>query len=120
MLIDAINAAFQDREIAFDAIGVNIATNVLLSGVHDGMVRGEIPSNPGVDMGLVGHETAIAMCAPSNQRTEHLRGDVRNMETADAAMESIAAASGIAARTFFYYFKTKDEILQFWQGGGFI
>src|ERR1700692_4616860 len=35
-------------------------------------------------------------------------------------LESIAAASGIAARTFFHYFKTKDEILQFWQGGGFI
>jgi AcrR family transcriptional regulator len=35
-------------------------------------------------------------------------------------LESIAAASGIAARTFFYYFKTKDEIFQFWQGGRFI
>jgi AcrR family transcriptional regulator len=35
-------------------------------------------------------------------------------------LEAVAAASGISARTLFYYFKTKDEILQFWQGGGFI
>lgn len=33
-------------------------------------------------------------------------------------LEEIAAATGISARTFFYYFKTKDEVLQFWQGSG--
>jgi len=33
-------------------------------------------------------------------------------------LEAIAEASGISPRTFFYYFKTKDEILQFWQGTG--
>jgi len=33
-------------------------------------------------------------------------------------LEVIAAAAGISARTFFHYFKTKDEVLQFWQGGG--
>jgi AcrR family transcriptional regulator len=35
-------------------------------------------------------------------------------------LEAIAEAAGISARTFFYYFKTKDEVLQYWQGGGFI
>src|SRR6202140_5785941 len=35
-------------------------------------------------------------------------------------LEAIAAAAGISARTFFYYFKTKDEVLQFWQGSGFV
>jgi len=35
-------------------------------------------------------------------------------------LESIAEASDISARTFFYYFKTKDEVLQYWQGIGFI
>ncbi|OYV50643.1 MAG: hypothetical protein B7Z78_10655 [Rhodospirillales bacterium 20-60-12] len=34
-------------------------------------------------------------------------------------LEAIAEASGISPRTFFYYFKTKDEILQYWQGTGF-
>jgi AcrR family transcriptional regulator len=35
-------------------------------------------------------------------------------------LEAIAEAAGISPRTFFYYFKTKDEILQFWQGSGFL
>jgi AcrR family transcriptional regulator len=35
-------------------------------------------------------------------------------------LEDIAAAAGISARTFFYYFKTKDEILKFWQGSGIL
>ncbi|QKJ88739.1 TetR family transcriptional regulator [Paramixta manurensis] len=34
-------------------------------------------------------------------------------------LEAIAAASGISPRTFFHYFKTKDEILQYWQGEEF-
>jgi AcrR family transcriptional regulator len=35
-------------------------------------------------------------------------------------LEAIAAAAGISARTFFYYFKTKDDVLRFWQGSGFL
>jgi AcrR family transcriptional regulator len=34
-------------------------------------------------------------------------------------LEAIAAEAGISARTFFYYFKTKEEILQHFQGSGF-
>jgi AcrR family transcriptional regulator len=34
-------------------------------------------------------------------------------------LEAIAEAAGISPRTFFYYFKTKDEVLQFWQSSGF-
>jgi AcrR family transcriptional regulator len=36
----------------------------------------------------------------------------------ETTLEDIAAAAGISARTFFYYFKTKDEILNFWKGSG--
>jgi AcrR family transcriptional regulator len=32
-------------------------------------------------------------------------------------LESIAEAAGISRRTFFYYFKSKEEILLAWQGG---
>jgi AcrR family transcriptional regulator len=35
-------------------------------------------------------------------------------------LEDVAAAANIAPRTFFYYFKTKDEILKFWQGSGIL
>src|ERR1700738_5616503 len=35
-------------------------------------------------------------------------------------LEAIAAAAGIARRTFFYYFKSKEDILMACQGGGFV
>ncbi|MGA7329025.1 MAG: helix-turn-helix domain-containing protein [Rhodomicrobium sp.] len=35
-------------------------------------------------------------------------------------LEDIAEAADISPRTFFYYFKTKDEILKFWQGSGIL
>jgi AcrR family transcriptional regulator len=34
-------------------------------------------------------------------------------------LEMIAAEAGISRRTIFYYYKSKEEILQAWQGGGF-
>ena len=35
-------------------------------------------------------------------------------------LEDVAAAADISPRTFFYYFKTKDEILKYWQGSGIL
>jgi AcrR family transcriptional regulator len=35
-------------------------------------------------------------------------------------LEDVAAAADISPRTFFYYFKTKDEVLKFWQGSGIL
>jgi AcrR family transcriptional regulator len=34
-------------------------------------------------------------------------------------LDEIAEAAGISRRTFFYYFRSKEEILLAWQGGGF-
>jgi AcrR family transcriptional regulator len=35
-------------------------------------------------------------------------------------LEVIAEAAGISRRTFFYYFKSKEEVLLAWQGSGFL
>ncbi len=34
-------------------------------------------------------------------------------------LDAIAAAAGISRRTFFYYFKSKEDVLLAWQDGGF-
>lgn len=34
-------------------------------------------------------------------------------------LEAIATGAGISARTLFYYFKTKEELLQYWRDGSF-
>ncbi|WP_108127065.1 TetR/AcrR family transcriptional regulator [Saccharospirillum mangrovi] len=34
-------------------------------------------------------------------------------------LDAIAEAAGISRRTFFYYFKSKEEVLLAWQGSGF-
>lgn len=36
-----------------------------------------------------------------------------------STLEAIAEAAGISRRTFFYYFKSKEEVLLAWQGSGF-
>src|SRR6202795_1925598 len=35
-------------------------------------------------------------------------------------LEAIAEGAGISRRTFFYYFKSKEEVLLAWQGSGFL
>jgi AcrR family transcriptional regulator len=37
----------------------------------------------------------------------------------ETTLEAIAEAAGISRRTFFYYFKSKEEVLLAWQGSGF-
>jgi AcrR family transcriptional regulator len=35
-------------------------------------------------------------------------------------LEAVATAAGISARTLFYYFKTKEELLQYWRDDSFV
>ena len=35
-------------------------------------------------------------------------------------LDAIAAAAGISRRTFFYYFKSKEDVMLAWQDGGFL
>lgn len=37
----------------------------------------------------------------------------------ETTLDEVAEAAGISRRTFFYYFKTKDDLLTWWHGNGF-
>jgi AcrR family transcriptional regulator len=41
------------------------------------------------------------------------------LATLPTTLEAVAAAAGISRRTFFHYFKSKEELLLAWQGTGF-
>jgi len=38
----------------------------------------------------------------------------------ETTLQAVAQAANISARTFFYYFRTKEDILQHFQGAGFL
>lgn len=54
VLIDAVDAAFQDGEETFRGIGMGVAANVFISRVVDGAVAGEPLPNFPVDAAFVG------------------------------------------------------------------
>lgn len=59
------------------------------------------------------------------RRDTHLRVAEEGLRLFDengydaTTLEAVAAASGISARTLFYYFRTKYDILRFWHNRGF-
>jgi hypothetical protein len=83
MLVDAIDAALKDGVIAFNGIGVDVATYIFLHSVVHGAMLGELPADTGVDWAFIGHKPGIAVDMASNQRSHIGGGDVRNVQTAD-------------------------------------
>jgi hypothetical protein len=82
--VAAKNAALQDGEVAFHGVGVDFAPDIFLGRMVHGLVAGE-GSAVGVDVGLIGHEAAVWVNVPSNDRCEIGRGHAGDMKTADFA-----------------------------------
>jgi hypothetical protein len=55
MVIGAIDAALENGEIAFDGVGVGIATNLFLSAVVDGFIACELGADDAVLTSIVRH-----------------------------------------------------------------
>src|ERR1700736_3476342 len=85
MLIDAINAALKDREKSFNGGGMDGAANVFLGGVRHGEMTVKLPAHAGIDMRFVGHEAAIPMNVPADNRAQDLGSHVRDMQATDHA-----------------------------------
>jgi hypothetical protein len=53
MLIDALHAAFENAEVAFNGVGVNVAANVFLGAVADGFVSRVFLARLGIEAAFV-------------------------------------------------------------------
>src|SRR3982751_1884288 len=80
MVVNSINAALQDREVAFNGIGVGIATNIFFGGMVDGLVTGEALVGFQVDSALIGAQVRLCGNLFFDDRLHISRVDVRNME----------------------------------------
>ena len=60
MLVDALHAALEDREIAFDGVRAGAAPAVLLAAMVDGQVLRKLAANFDVPRPLIGRERAAA------------------------------------------------------------
>ena len=70
MLIDALHAALEDAEKAFDGIGVDRAASVLMAIMGHNAMLGEVPANRLVVGCFVGHQPRFAGKVLTNQRPD--------------------------------------------------
>src|SRR6266480_290198 len=92
VLVNAVDAAFQDRKETLDGVGVNdpeiaIREGVRLGVAHvfvfpvlDGAVSCEIIANSGEGARLIGHEVAFGRCVLIENCVKVLAANVRQME----------------------------------------
>lgn len=59
MMVDADDPAFQDREIAFDRVGVRIAANVFFGGMVHALVTGKVFADFHVNAAFVGTQMRL-------------------------------------------------------------
>jgi len=86
VLVNAVNAAFEDREKPFDGIGVNRAAHILLLLMLDGAVRSEVMADVGIDRMLVAHEAAFALDVARHDAPQTVCRDRRDVEGAHLAL----------------------------------
>ena len=55
MLIDALHAAFEDAEIAFDCVGCYIAAHVFVVLVNNRFMAGVLEAYLLINLALIGH-----------------------------------------------------------------
>jgi len=73
VMIDAIDAALEDRKIAFDGIRVRIAPDVLICR-DDGEMAGELLADFPIDAALVRAKMRISRQRFGNDRLQRRRG----------------------------------------------
>lgn len=98
VLINAVDAALEDRKVALDGVGVGVAPDVFLGAVVDGLVRSEVPADAGIDRRLVAHEAAVHVGVAPEDGPQQLGSDVRDVEAADLAAALYQRHDGLLGR----------------------
>src|SRR3546814_16933060 len=80
MLVDALHAALEDAEIAFDGVGVRGATDVLDLAVVDALMAGELFADLAVMAGFIRHDGGIAPDVSDQHSPYRLGVDLIYME----------------------------------------
>ena len=83
VVIGADDAAFEDREISLNRIGVSVAANVLIGAVVDRFVAGELFSDVVVLAAFVRHQRRLAADLSNQDRAQRLAAHLWHMERAD-------------------------------------
>lgn len=98
MLVDALHAALEDREIAFNRVRMdherfaarqapNVrVTNIFLVTMVDREMCAELCADLGVETGLVGHELGLTRDILANDRHDFRGARAIDMETASGAV----------------------------------
>lgn len=95
VLIDTAHTALEDREIAFDGVGVRLAANKLAGRVLHRVMAGEVLGHLAVEPAFVGVQRSLGQYVLDHQLLHVLLGGLRNMEGADPAATLDQAEDGV-------------------------
>ena len=79
VVIGAVNAAFQDREEAFDAVRMHIAPDVFFGGMKDCLMLSKTPAEAAVDVRFIGMKPRLLRNRTHDDRADRRRCDVRDV-----------------------------------------
>ena len=98
MLIDALHAALEDREIAFNGIGVSRRRGHIPCAVHDGFMRGDMRVRALIEAAFIGVQAAFAGDVRDHDLRHGRLVGVLDMEGADADRHAQQARQSRALR----------------------
>lgn len=85
MVEGAGDAALQDREVTLDGVGVNVATDIFLDAVVDGLMA-EVPVHMAVLPSIVGDEQGLVIDLGHEDRAESGRGNAGDVMRTDVTI----------------------------------
>jgi len=84
VLIHAINAALQDREVTLNRVRVRVATHIFIERVNNCLMANEFLANFPVDAALICSEMRVLSNSIDNHRLQRRSGHVGNMVRSDS------------------------------------